>query len=386
MSKFDHIRPFYDTEVNEALHKIYGHPMMKEIMNFTFPELKDEVWIEQLKRTHSIRDFKINFIYPAVQMVLNKSSKGLFTSGFENLEKHTAYLFISNHRDIILDTSLLNFSLYNHGMMLTTTAIGDNLVKNPFLLSLSKLTRNFLVHRGIPVRELLESSKLVSEYIKESLLHENRSVWIAQKEGRTKNGLDATHTGVLKMLSMAKDEPTEMEYLKKIKIVPVSISYEYDPTDVLKMPELMAKSRAEVYVKSKNEDFITLANGIIGQKKRIHIHVGKVIEEEIDEIVSKHKFLGKQFIALGEVIDKAILENYKLWPTNYIAHDLLHQSNEYKDFYTPEEKDEFEQRLNKGVDMKDQVAINNFLAMYANPVSNHNRVLEIGQLENPEKR
>ncbi len=280
----------------------------------------------------------------------------------------------------------MNFSLYNHGMMLTTTAIGDNLVKNPFLLSLSKLTRNFLVQRGIPVRELLESSKLVSEYIKESLLHENRSVWIAQKEGRTKNGLDATHTGVLKMLAMAKDEPTEMEYLKKIKIVPVSISYEYDPTDVLKMPELMAKSKAEVYVKSKNEDFITLANGIIGQKKRIHIHVGKVIEEEIDEIVSKHKYLGKQFIALGEVIDKAILENYKLWPTNYIAHDLLHQSNEYKDFYTPEEKDEFEQRLNKGVDMKDQVAMNNFLAMYANPVSNHNRVLEIGQMENPEKR
>lgn len=379
MSKFDHIRPYYDTEVNEALHQICDHPMMKAIMNFTFPDLDDEVWKEQLKRTHSIRDFKINFIYPAVQMVLIRSSNGLSTSGFENLDKHTAYLFISNHRDIILDTSLLNFSLYNHGMMLTTSAIGNNLVKKPFLLALSKLTRNFIVHRGIPVRELLENSKIVSEFIRESLLHENRSVWIAQKEGRTKNGLDATHTGVLKMLAMAKDGPSELEYLKKIKIVPVSMSYEYDPTDVLKMPELMAKSRAEVYVKSKNEDFITLANGIIGQKKRIHIHVGKVIDTEIDDIMAKQPYLGKQFLALGEVIDHAILENYKLWPTNYIAHDLFHRSNEYQSYYTPEEKEEFELRMRKGVDMEDRVAVENFLAMYSNPVNNQRRVMEMGK-------
>lgn len=381
MSKFDHIRPFYDTEVNEAILGIYDHPMMKAIMNFTFPDVEDEVWQEQLKRTHSIRDFKINFIYPAVQMVLKNTSEGLSTSGFESLDKHTAYLFVSNHRDIILDTSLLNFSLYNHGMMLTTSAIGDNLVKKPFLLALSKLTRNFLVHRGLPVRELLESSKVVSEYIKESLLHENRSVWIAQREGRTKDGLDATHTGVLKMLAMAKDDLSEMEYLKQLKIVPVAISYEYDPTDVLKMPELMAKSRAEVYVKSKNEDFTTLANGIIGQKKRIHIHVGKPIEEEIDAIIDQHKFVGKQFQALGEVIDKDIITNYKLWPTNYIAHDLLHENDEYQELYTQEEKAAFEQRLHKGVDIDDQVAVRNFLAMYANPVSNRKRILEVGQVQ-----
>src|SRR5690606_21997991 len=262
------------------------------------------------------------------------------------------------------------------GMMLTTSAIGDNLVKKPILLALSKLTRNFLVYRGLPARELLEKSRNVSEFIKESLLHENRSVWIAQREGRTKDGLDATHTGVLKMLAMAKDELTEMEYLKKLKIVPVSISYEYDPTDLLKMPELMAKSRAEVYVKSKNEDFITLANGIIGQKKRIHIHVGKVLDEELDEIIDQHKLVSKQYQALREVVDKAILSNYKLWPTNYIAHDLFYQSEEYHDFYTQEEKQEFELRLKRGVDMQDQVAVNNFLAMYANPVNNQKRMLE----------
>lgn len=378
MSKFDAIRPYYDTEVNTALHEIHDHPMMKAIMNFTFPDLEDDEWMDQLKRTHSIRDFQVNFIYPAVQMILKKSSEGLSTSGFENLDNHTAYLFVSNHRDIILDTSLLNFSLYNHGMMLTASAIGNNLVMKPLLLALSKLTRNFVVQRGLPVRGLLESSKLVSEYIRECLLHENRSVWIAQREGRTKDGLDATHTGVLKMLAMAKDGITEMGYLKQLKIVPVSMSYEYDPTDVLKMPELMAKSRAEVYVKSKNEDFVTLANGIIGQKKRIHIHVGKVIDQEIDAIVAANKVISKQFQALGEVIDRQVLSNYKLWPTNYIAHDLLHQNEEYSDSYTPEEKHAFQERLHKGVDMTDEIAVKNFLAMYANPVNNQKRVLEIG--------
>lgn len=377
MSKFDAIRPFYDTEVNDALHEIHDDPLMRAIMNFTFPDVDDQVWIDQLKRTHSTRDFQINFIYPALQMVLDKSSEGLSTSGFESLDKHTAYLFISNHRDIILDTSLLNFSLYNHGMMLTASAIGDNLVKRPLLLALSRLTRNFIVQRGLPVRELLESSRLVSEYVKDCLLHENRSVWIAQREGRTKDGLDATHTGVLKMLAMAKGDLKELEYLKQLKIVPVSISYEYDPTDVLKMPELIAKSRAEVYVKSQNEDFITLATGIMGQKKRIHIQVGSVIEEEINAILAQNIALSKQIQALGEAIDRQILSNYKLWPTNYIAHDLLYGDEEYRDFYTVEEKELFGQRLNKGVDRTDELALRNFLSMYANPVNNQKRVMEI---------
>ena len=370
MSKFDHIRPFYDTEVNAALRQIAHDPMMKGIMNFTFPDLKDEEWIEQLYRTHSIRDFQINFIYHAMNMVLSKTSGGLTNSGFENLEPNTAYLFISNHRDIILDTTLLNYSLFNHGLMMTTSAIGDNLVQNPFLLTLSKVTRNFVVKRGLPARELLESSRLMSEFINKSLLHENRSVWMAQRQGRTKDGNDATHKGVLKMLAMAKGELTEMEYFKKLKVVPVSISYELDPTDVLKMPELMAKARTEPYVKDVNEDFISLRSGIMGQKKRIHIHVGKVLDKEIDDIIQRHPSTNKQFQALCEAIDEQILTNYKLWPTNYIAHDLLHDSNTYAAYYTKEERQEFEDRLIKGVDTTDKLAVENFLAMYANPVTN----------------
>lgn len=375
MQRFDSIRPFYDTEVNEAIHSVVNHPMMKALMSFTFPDVEDEVWKDQLKRTHSIRDFQCNFIYNSVQNVLSKSSEGLTTSGFEKLEPNTSYLFISNHRDIILDTSLLNVSLFDHGLVMTASAIGDNLVKKSFLKTLSKLNRNFLVQRGLPPRELLESSKLMSEYIGQLLLRENRSVWIAQREGRTKDGNDATHSGVLKMLAMGSDESNLMDYFKKIKIVPVSISYEYDPTDALKMPQLIAEANDEIYIKEKNEDFVTLLSGIIGQKKRIHIHVGDILDKELGKIAKDFDNTNKQVQALAQTIDDSILQSYKLWPTNYIAYDLLNKSTTYSHFYTENEKSLFERRLEMKIDQNNPLMVESFLAMYANPVVNKSKYL-----------
>lgn len=373
MQKFDAIRPFYDSEINEAIKKVVDHPMMKALMNFAFPDVDDEVWKEQLKKTHSIRDFQCNFIYKALMQVLEKTSEGLTTSGFEKLEKNTPYLFISNHRDIILDTSLLNACLFDHGLTMTASAIGDNLVKKSFLYTLSKLNRNFLVLRGLPPRELLQSSKLMSEYIGQLLLRENRSVWIAQREGRTKDGNDATHQGVLKMLAMGSDEADLMDYFKKVKIVPVSISYEYDPTDALKMPQLMAEANNEIYIKEKNEDFMTLMSGIMGQKKRIHIHVGDVLDKEIDGIKEEFDNSNKQIQALAQVIDDSILNTYKLWPTNYIAFDILNNTDKYAHLYTEKEKSLFERRLEIRIDENNPVEMQGFLAMYANPVVNKSK-------------
>lgn len=370
MQKFDAIRPFYDSEINEALHNVVNHPMMKALMNFTFPDVADEVWKEQLRKTHSIRDFQCNFIYKSVQKVLEKSSEGLTTSGFENLEPNTSYLFISNHRDILLDTTLLNTALFEHGLVMTASAIGDNLVKKAFLNTLAKLNRNFLVQRGLTPREMLQSSKLLAEYIGNLLLHENRSVWIAQREGRTKDGNDETNPGVLKMLGMGSDEKNLMDYFKKIKIVPVSISYEYDPTDALKMPQLMAEANNEVYVKEKNEDFMTILSGALGQKKRIHIHVGKVLDTEIEAIKTENDSSNKQIVALAQVIDDAILSNYKLWPTNFIAFDIVNKTNSFAHLYTENEKSLFERRLEMRIDHDNPVALDGFLAMYANPVVN----------------
>ena len=370
MSKFDSIRPFYDAEINAAIQDTVNHPMMKALMNFTFPDVDDSVWKEQLRKTHSIRDFQCNFIYQSLKKVLEKSSEGLSTSGFETLEKNTSYLFISNHRDIILDTSLLNACLFDHGLVMTASAIGDNLVKKAFMNTLAKMNRNFLVQRGLSPRELLQSSKLLAEYIGQLLLRENRSVWIAQREGRTKDGNDATHPGVLKMLAMGSDEENLMNYFKKIKIVPVSISYEYDPTDALKMPQLMAEANNEVYVKEKNEDFTTLLSGIMGQKKRIHIHVGKVLDTELDSIATEFENSNKQIQALAQTIDESILKSYKLWPTNYIAFDILNETNEYSHLYSESEKSLFERRLDMRIDNSNPIELQSFLAMYANPVVN----------------
>lgn len=377
MSQFSDIRPYYDTEVNHAIHQIIDHPMLKAMMNFTFPDWQDEQWKTLMLHCHSIRNFQINFIYPGVKKVLEKSSEGLSTSGFEKLEENTSYLFISNHRDIILDTSLLNASLYEKGLLMTTSAIGDNLVRNPFLKHLARLTRNFIIKRGLPARELLESSRVVSTYIRQSLLRENRSVWIAQREGRTKDGNDLTHKGVLKMISMAGDEGENfLDYFKRLHVVPVSISYEYDATDILKMPELLAKAKQETYVKGENEDFHTLVNGILGVKKRIHIHIGDVLTEKIEGIPQHIQGNAKQLQCLADLIDEQIVLGYKLWPTNYIAHDMLTGSNQYATNYSEGEKMLFEKRFKSGVDIHSPVAVQSYLSMYANPVTNQNRLLD----------
>jgi hypothetical protein len=370
MTKFDSIRPYYDSEVNEALQSLLHHPMMKAMMDFTFPDVEEAVWKAQLGNAHSIRDFQISFVYQSIQRILERSSEGLTTSGFEKLDPNTSYLFISNHRDIILDTSLLNVCLYEHGLIMTASAIGDNLVQKDFLLKLSKLNRNFLVQRGLLPRELLQSSKLMSDYIYYLLRNENRSVWIAQREGRTKDGNDATHQGVLKMIAMANNEGNCMDYFRKIKVVPVSISYEYDPTDALKMPQLLALSKDEVYIKEKNEDFITLLSGIMGQKKRIHIHVGAVLDQEFDKIKAENDNNNKQIQALAQVIDDCILQSYKLWPTNFIAYDILYNTTKFSHLYNYKERQLFERRLEMRINTENETMREGFLSMYANPVVN----------------
>jgi len=370
MSKFDSIRFYHDEEVHEVLQNIAQHPMVKSLIDYTFPGYSDDEVKDLLENVHSIRDFQTKIIYHTLQRVLANSSEGLTSSGFEKLDAGTSYLFISNHRDILLDTSLLNVLLFDHGKIMTGSAVGDNLVQKQLFMDLAKLNRNFIVKRNISPRELLESSKLLSEYMLHLLKDENRSVWIAQREGRTKDGNDATHPGVLKMIGMACDEGSMMDYFRKLRIVPITISYEYDPTDKLKMPQLMAKMAEESYIKEKNEDFINLMSGIVGQKKRIHLHIGDVLDKELDDIKSETTNVNKQIQLLARVIDEQIIANYKLWPTNYIAYDLLNNTDAFKNEYTEKEKQLFLRRLELKVDKNNEQMVDMFLEMYANPVVN----------------
>lgn len=374
-SRFDEIRPFYDEEVNNALASIIDDPMMAAIMSFTFPKMSKEEWQAVLRNIHSIQEFQGQIVAQSLKRILEESSEGLTSSGFDKLDKNKAYLYISNHRDIILDTSLLNLSLFNHGKILTASAIGDNLVRKSFLYTLARINRNFLVRRGLPPRELLQSSRLMSEYICELLTQENRSVWLAQREGRTKDGLDLTHPGVLKMLSIPASNGNIADYFRELNIVPISISYEYDPTDSLKIPELLANLKNEKYIKGENEDFNSLYNGLIGQKKHIHIHVGNPLNEELD-IIAEIANPNQQIKTLAQLIDRQIISNYKLWASNYIAYDLLHRTDQYASHYTSEEKNNFEERMNQRINSNDPQSLERFLSMYANPVNHKIEVLE----------
>lgn len=374
MSKYDHIRPYHDNEVNHALNKLGAHPMVKSMLKFIYPQASDEYIQEQLINCNSIRDFQTKIIARGIQNVLSRSSHGLTTSGFDELDKDTAYFYMSNHRDILLDTCLLNISLFNHDLVMTASAIGDNLVKKSFLLELAKLNRNFLVQRGLGPREMLKSSKLMSEYIAKNLLEDDRSVWIAQREGRTKDGNDVTQQGVLKMIALGRGKMPVFDYFKKIKIIPVSISYEFDPTDMFKMPELLAKHYEEEYIKSTNEDFNSILKGLTGQKKRIHIHAGQPLDMELNAISDSGESLNKQFQQLALLVDQSIHATYKLWPTNYLAYDMLYNTNKYAAEYTEKEHRQFVRRVECRIDAKDKVALSNFLAMYANPVVNKEKL------------
>lgn len=369
MSTFDKIRPFYDYEVQDMLLEWKQHPMMKALLWFTFPEASQEEIDTMLLRCNSIKDFQTKVIYHSVKNILKKSVEKFTTSGFEKLKPDSSYLFFSNHRDIILDTSLLNYVLIRKKLITTASAIGDNLVQKPFLLVLSKLNRNFLIHRSSTPKEMLTNSKLVSEYIQNLILKEKRSVWIAQREGRTKDGNDRTQQGVLKMLALANDGKKLMPYFKTLKIVPVSISYELDPTDVLKIPELMAKHHRIAYTKANNEDFNTIIKGAVGQKKRIHITAGTVLDKELDEIADEEP-INQQFQILADKIDHQIHQNYKLWPSNYVAYDMLYKTRRFEARYSEEEERQFQRRIKKRTQEHSDVAIENFLAMYANPVVN----------------
>ncbi len=369
-SCLDSIRFYNKEEVQPALQSMAKHPMMLALLQFTFPNKSEDDIAEILVSIDSIEDFQDKVISHCIRNILKQSSEGLTVSGLENLDKNKTYLFISNHRDIVLDTSLINLALLENGFQLTASAIGDNLVQRDIFMVLAKLNRNFLVKRDVSPRELLKSSQLMSDYIKDLILNQHQSVWIAQREGRTKDGNDMTHPGVLKMIAMTNGKDEVCDYFKSLNIVPVSISYEYDPTDKLKTYKAIQAQKSDVVVKSKNEDFENVMAGVLGQKKRIHIHFGEVLNDTLDVIKSNAENNNQKIQLFAESIDKAIIGNYHLFPNNFIALDILKGSSDFAKYYNQEEKDLFNRRMAWSIDTNDIAIKTHFLSHYANPVLN----------------
>lgn len=378
---FDDIRPFYDSEVNHYLKLLLQDDDFQHILQFIF---KDQAKIDQVKlmlsSINTIKDLQLKFMYSLIDdLILKPSTDGLSSSGIEKLDKHTSYLFISNHRDIILDSAIMNFLIAREGMNTTEVAIGNNLLIEKWIEYTVKLNRAFVVRRNLPVRELLMASKKLSEYIRRNITVRNNSVWIAQREGRTKDGDDKTQQALLKMLNLSNTKEFG-EGFSELRIVPLSISYEIEPCGISKVAELYKKN-TEGFEKTQEDDLRSMSEGLIRPKGHVHFGFGEPIISEFDS--NSAEPISAQIEKLADLIDKQIYENFKLWPNNYIAEDLLNNSNANAEFYTPEQYKQFVGMVDEAISLIQGdagIVRSMFLQMYANPLENKRKSLILNEL------
>ncbi|MBX7051445.1 MAG: 1-acyl-sn-glycerol-3-phosphate acyltransferase [Flavobacteriales bacterium] len=330
--QYDDIRPYTDIELRDAIGRLIEEPLLVKMMKWVYPGLSKAEIIRMFKSISTVREFQEEIGAPAMKVITQMTTSGLSFSNVDYIDKNKGYLFISNHRDIILDSALLNVSLMERGFNTTEIAIGDNLLKAPMVRDIVRSNRNFIVNRDVNTKEVYYYSLRLSNYIRHTISERNTSIWIAQREGRSKDGDDKTSTGLLKMFAMSSSKPLE-DALDDLNIVPMSVSYEYDPCDILKTHELLHVRYFGKYEKKSGEDFHSMLTGITGHKGRVHIAVGHELSNTLDQmrlITNKNE----KIRMLGEAIDEEMYRIYKLWPTNYIAYDMLHGTREYRDHYS----------------------------------------------------
>ena len=368
--EFDSIRPYYDSEVPAAVERLCQSEAFLDLFKQLFKLDKAPI-IAMLKRIQTKDQFQEYLFGPIVRRLMDMTTDGVTIEGMDLVDNNLSYTFMSNHRDIILDSAILNVLLREHGAKYTRPAIGSNLLINDWVTDFVKLDSCFVIERDITVREMLSSSALRSQYIRETIAENEYSVWIAEKEGRTKNGDDRVQQALLKMLRISGPSGFA-ENFKELRLMPLAISYEWEPCDALKTQELYIRSVGE-YTKTPEADMNSMITGLKDYKGRIHFHIDRLTDEELASIdaLASHN---DRIEALAALIDDKIHKNYKLWSNNYIAYDLLHSVNKFSAFYTPEEKENFIRTMTQKIDrLEGNVSLLNniFLEIYANPVKNH---------------
>jgi 1-acyl-sn-glycerol-3-phosphate acyltransferase len=371
---FDDIRPYNDDEVQYALRKLTDQPQFTQILSNIFPNQSTEKTIELLHSFDSIKRFQEDFTCFVVRNVIAKTTNGYFISGLEKIEGSSNRLFISNHRDILLDSVFLNVLLVDNKRETTEIAIGDNLFVQPWIETLVRVNKSIVVKRNVPVRQMLEVSSHLSAYLRHVITEKKQSIWLAQREGRSKDSNDRTQDSLLKMLNMS-GEASLAENMKELNITPIAISYEYDPCDYLKAKEFQLKRDDPNYKKAPQDDATNMVTGLRGWKGKIQFNIAN-IDNEIQSISEKGT-KNEQITALAQLIDKNIHKNYEIYAGNMIALDLLEEKTNFVSKYTKEEKIAFEKYLQGQLDKidipnKDNAFLRHkILEMYANPLINH---------------
>lgn len=343
-SKYDSIRPYSDLEAVEAMKRIALSPQVGVAAGYL--GMAEEVLREKLGRVGSIDAFQSDIMADVIRTIIDKTTSGVNYSGIEKIKNGRKHILLSNHRDIILDPAIIQLILFDNDVSTTEIAVGDNLIANSFVEDVFRSNRMIKVSRGGTPREKYVFSTLLSSYLREAVAEERCSVWIAQRNGRSKDGKDMTEQGVLKMLDMS-GRGSFMQNFKELSILPVSISYQFEPCDFLKARELYI-SRRKRYVKQPGEDVNSILTGVFQNKGKISfVFSGELSDAEIEAASLLDK--NERFAALSNIIDEKISSGYHLWDTNFIAWDLLHDSERFSERYTADEKGSFEEYMNKGL-------------------------------------
>ena len=369
-NEFEGIRPYNEAEIPAAMQRIACSKEFPRLASYVFPDRPTEEVRQEMMRYKTVREFQLGVMYHANKQILRRSTTGFTHSGIERLLPKRNYLFVSNHRDIMLDASLMQNVLTDEGFDTCEITFGENLMRGQLVIDVGKSNKMFKVTRpGGSAREFYKKSLLLSQYIRSTITEKRQSIWIAQRNGRTKDGTDRTDQGIIKMFGMSQTT-NRVASLAELNIVPVAISYEWESCDVLKAIELYRRLQGP-YTKQPGEDLNSILTGILQQKGRVHL-------EFCEPVTAKdlHALPGgtanefhKQ---VAQLLDKRICSAYRLFPNNYIAHDLLFEDNAYRQMYTQEEKEAFVIRLHELESYKDSYELyklrNIFLGIYANPV------------------
>jgi hypothetical protein len=366
---FDEYRPYDDSEVPAAIERITENVLFEEIIKYVFPDRNINDFIAEVKQIKTVAEFQRKIMLYAIDSVVKQTIKNLSYTGLEYISNDTPGMQISNHRDIVLDSAILNMILHRNGLNTSEITFSSNLMNPQIVVDIGKINKMFKIVRGGIMREFFQNSLNVSEYMRYAITEKRQSTWIAQRNGRTKDGADRTEIAVLKMFAMSSNKPF-VENLAELNITPIAVSYEFEPCDFMKAREIYLKQKHGQYEKQPGEDLLSIIQGIKQQKGDANISICKPITiEELEKCAKLSN--NERFKHLAEIINQRIYNSYKLFKTNYIAHDLRENKAEFSDSYSTVNKVEFISYMEKGLENiegdKDSLRMI-FLGIYANAV------------------
>ncbi len=381
-TEFDDIRPFTPEELPAVLDELIQDPTFRHVIGIVFPQLPFEEFAKKAKSCKTPLDFQKAFCYPFLKKLAAEKTTGV-TMDCSAISKSGNYTFISNHRDIVLDSAFLSMLLIDNDFGTTTEiAIGDNLLIYPWIEKLVRVNKSFIVHRGLTIKQQLSSSIQISAYMHYAIQKKKENIWIAQRQGRAKDSNDVTQRSIIKMFGMS-GEGTLIERLKQLNLAPTAISYEYDPCDYLKAKEFQQKRDNPDHKKAPNDDLINMQTGIFGWKGEVAYKPAPCLNAWLDALdpnMPNNDIYG----LLKDKINTEIHKNYKLYPGNYVAADLINGTTDWasKGMFTPQQKEEFEKYIQQRVSLVDlpnpdtDYLRHTILSMYANPLFNHYKAIE----------